>query len=66
MDLGTAVQEYDEAVRTAKKGGKAGSRRLGKRSEAAAELAASGVQIRPKRRMPVSKVGMPRLALVPA
>ena len=56
MDLGTVVQEHDDAVRTAKKGGskKGGSSR---QRQAVLDLAASGVQIRPKRRMPVGKVG---------
>ena len=56
VDLGTAVQEYEDAVRSVKKKGKGGSgSRAG--AAAAAELAATGVpQIRPKRRMPVSEV----------
>ena len=61
VDLGTVVKEYDDAVRTSKKGSsKAGGKRAGGSKQAAerqAELVAGGVQIRPKRRMPVSKVG---------
>ena len=55
VDLGTVVKQHEDAVRTAKKGGskKGGSAR---QRQAALEQAASGVQIRPKRRMPVSKV----------
>lgn len=55
MDLGTVVREHEEAVRTAKKGSskKGGGSR---QRQALLEQAASGVQIRPKRRMPVSKV----------
>ncbi|PRW56291.1 molecular chaperone [Chlorella sorokiniana] len=55
VDLGTAVKQHEDAVRTAKKGGskKGGS---GRQRQAALAQAASGVQIRPKRRMPVSKV----------
>lgn len=58
MDLGTVVKEYEDAVKSVKKGGTKGGagRRQSKRGEAAVELAASGVQIRPKRRMPVGKV----------
>jgi hypothetical protein len=60
VDLGTVVKEYDDAVRTSKKGSsKAGGKRAGGSKQAAewqAELVAGGVQIRPKRRMPVSKV----------
>lgn len=56
VDLGTAVREFDDAVKSVKKGGKGGS---GNRSgaSAAADLAASGApEIRPKRRMPVTEV----------
>lgn len=57
MDLGSVVREHDNAVRAAKKGTsvKSGSR-SGAR-QAALGPAAAGPQIRPKRRMPVSKVG---------
>ncbi len=57
VDLGTVVREHEDAVRTAKKGSskKGGG---GRQRQAALEQAASGVQIRPKRRMPVSKVGI--------
>lgn len=55
VDLGTAVKEYEEQLRRAASGSK-GRRRRSK--EAAAEAAGlKGVQIRPKRRLPVSKVG---------
>ncbi|PSC71655.1 molecular chaperone [Micractinium conductrix] len=54
VDLGTAVKEYDDAVRSVKKGGS--KRGATKQGQAAAELAASGVQIRPKRRLPVGEV----------
>lgn len=58
VDLGTVVKEYEDAVKSVKKGGTKGGagRRQSKRGEAAVELAASGVQIRPKRRMAVGKV----------
>ncbi|KAL4443054.1 hypothetical protein ABPG77_008545 [Micractinium sp. CCAP 211/92] len=61
VDLGTAVKEYEDAVRAVKKGaaskagGKRGAARAAK-GQAAKELAQGGVQIRPKRRMPVSEV----------
>ncbi|KAL4457798.1 hypothetical protein ABPG75_012663 [Micractinium tetrahymenae] len=61
VDLGTVVKEYDDAVRAVKKGaaskagGKRGAARTAK-GQAAKELAEGGVQIRPKRRMPVGKV----------
>ena len=56
VDLGTAVREFDDAVRSIKKGGKGGSG-SSKGASAAADLAATGApQIRPKRRMPVSEV----------
>ncbi|KAI3436735.1 hypothetical protein D9Q98_006150 [Chlorella vulgaris] len=59
VDLGTIVREFDDAVKTVKKGGsspKGSGKRQSKRGEAATALAASGVQIRPKRRQPVSRV----------
>lgn len=67
VDLGTAVKEYEDAVRAVKKGaaskagGKRGAARAAK-GQAAKELAQGGVQIRPKRRMPVSEVRPPRAA----
>jgi heat shock 70kDa protein 1/2/6/8 len=56
VDLGTAVREFDDAVKSVKKGGKGGSgNRAG--AGAAADLAATGApEIRPKRRMPVTEV----------
>jgi molecular chaperone DnaK len=48
VDLGTAVRDHDDAVRAARRGGKA--------SRAAAEAATGGVQLRPRRRLPVSEV----------
>lgn len=59
VDLGSVVKEFDDAVRTVQKGGSKagkGKRAASKQGQAAAELAASGVQIRPKRRLPVGKV----------
>lgn len=65
MDLGTAMREFEEAVRNSqrekqlsKKGGKGRSKggKRGARGAAAAELAAAGPQIRPKRRLPVGEV----------
>lgn len=63
VDLGTVVKRHEDAVRTAKKGGskKGGSAR---QRQAALEQAASGVQIRPKRRMPVSKVRAQHVRIV--
>lgn len=63
VDLGTAISEYEEAVRSLnrqrkQKRGQGSSGRGGgaPRGLAAAQLAAAGPQIRPKRRMPVGTV----------
>ena len=69
VDLGTVVREYDDAVRTVKRGGSSSSGKAGRgggkgsgdtKSEAARRVA-QGIRIQPKRRMPVSKVRGPAL-----
>ena len=59
VDLGSVVREHEAAARAARKGaaGRKGSR--GRDRTAALVGAAAGPQIRPKRRMPVSKVRAP-------
>lgn len=56
VDLGAVVKEWEDAVRSVKKGGKGGRGQGTMDAAATADLAASGVQIRPKRRLPVTEV----------
>lgn len=56
VDLGTAVAEFDDAVRAGKKGAKGGKGGKGGAGAAADLVAAGAPQIRPKRRMPVTEV----------
>jgi heat shock protein 1/8 len=55
VDLGTVVKEYDDAFKSLKSQKGKNKRKKGP-SGADADLAKSGPQIRPKRRLPVSQV----------